>query len=173
MRRTTSAVVDQFAAAGSGTADAGAASAQAGAAGYGSPGAGTAGADGAARDTLRTEFPFVLPRGYVDSAGVVHRDGVMRLATARDELVPLRDDRVRENPAYLTVVLLGRVVTRLGSHTDIHAGVIEDLFAADLAFLQDLYRRVNQEGHTRAGVNCPECGHAFAIDLAGGRLGES
>ena len=79
----------------------------------------------------------------------------------------------RENPAYLTVVLLGRVVTRLGSHTDIHAGVIEDLFAADLAFLQDLYRRVNQEGHTRAGVNCPECGHAFAIDLAGGRLGES
>jgi hypothetical protein len=125
------------------------------------------------QETLRTEFPFVLPRGYVDGSGVVHRDGVMRLATARDELVPLRDDRVRENPAYLTVVLLGRVVTRLGSVTDIHAGVIEDLFAADLAFLQDLYRRVNQEGHTRAGVDCPECGHAFAVDLAGGRLGES
>ncbi|GAB2603183.1 hypothetical protein [Kribbella endophytica] len=125
------------------------------------------------QETLRTEFPFVLPRGYVDGSGVVHRDGVMRLATARDELVPLRDDRVRENPAYLTVVLLGRVVTRLGSVTGIHAGVIEDLFAADLAFLQDLYRRVNQEGHTRAGVDCPECGHAFAVDLAGGRLGES
>jgi hypothetical protein len=122
---------------------------------------------------LRTEFPFLLPRGYVDPSGALHRDGVMRLATARDELVPLRDDRVRENPAYLTVVLLGRVITRLGGVTDIHAGVIEDLFAADLAFLQDLYRRVNQEGHTRAGVTCPDCGHSFAVDLAGGRLGES
>ena len=126
-----------------------------------------------AEERLVTEFPFVLPRGYVDSSGTVHRDGVMRLATARDELVPLRDDRVRENPAYLTVVLLGRVVTRLGSVTDIHAGTMENLFAADLAFLQDLYRRVNQEGHTRAGVSCPECGHGFAVDLAGGRLGES
>jgi len=126
-----------------------------------------------AEQRLVTEFPFVLPRGYVDSAGTIHRDGVMRLATARDELVPLRDDRVRENPAYLTVVLLGRVITRLGTVTDIHAGIMENLFAADLAFLQDLYRRVNQEGHTRAGVTCPDCGHAFAVDLAGGRLGES
>ena len=126
-----------------------------------------------AEERLVTEFPFVLPRGYVDATGTVHRDGVMRLATARDELVPLRDDRVRENPAYLTVVLLGRVVTRIGSVTDIHAGTMENLFAADLAFLQDLYRRVNQEGHTRAGVTCPDCGHAFAVDLAGGRLGES
>jgi hypothetical protein len=126
-----------------------------------------------AEERLVTEFPFVLPRGYVDSAGAVHRDGVMRLATARDELVPLRDDRVRENPAYLTVVLLGRVVTRIGMVTDIHGGILENLFAADLAFLQDLYRRINQEGHTRAGVTCPDCGHAFAVDLAGGRLGES
>jgi len=97
----------------------------------------------------------------------------MRVATARDELVPLRDDRVRENPAYLTVVLLGRVVTRLGTITDVHAGVIEDLFASDVAFLQDLYRRVNSEGHTRAAVNCPACRHAFEVDVAGGRLGES
>lgn len=126
-----------------------------------------------ARPSLVTEFPFVLPRGYVDADGTVHRDGVMRLATARDELVPLRDDRVRENPAYLTVVLLARVITRLGSVTDIHAGVVENLFAADLAFLQELYRRVNQEGHTRVGMTCPECGHGFAVDLAGGRLGES
>jgi hypothetical protein len=128
---------------------------------------------GGADDALRTEFPFLLPRGYVDAAGTVHRDGVMRLATARDELVPLRDDRVRENPAYLTVVLLARVVTRLGTVDDVHAGVIENLFASDLAFLQDLYRRVNQEGHTRAAVACPACGHEFAVDLAGGRLGES
>ena len=124
-------------------------------------------------DGLRTEFPFVLPRGYVDGSGTVHRDGVMRLATARDELVPLRDDRVRENSAYLTVVLLARVITRIGSITEVHAGIVENLFAADLAFLQDLYRRVNTEGHTRATVTCPACAHRFAVDVSGGRLGES
>ncbi|MEP6695770.1 MAG: hypothetical protein ABJA34_02705 [Pseudonocardiales bacterium] len=124
-------------------------------------------------DPLRTEFAFDLPRGYVDASGTVHRSGVMRLATARDELVPLRDDRVRENPAYLTVVLLARVVSRLGSIDDIHVGIIENLFASDLAFLQDLYRRVNTEGTTQAGVRCPECEHAFAVDIAGSRLGES
>jgi hypothetical protein len=124
-------------------------------------------------DPLRTEFPFELPRGYVDGSGNVHRSGVMRLATGRDELVPLRDDRVRENPAYLSVVLLARVVTRLGTIDDIHAGIIENMFATDVAFLQDLYRRVNQEGHTRAGVTCPSCQHSFAVDVAGGRLGES
>jgi hypothetical protein len=97
----------------------------------------------------------------------------MRLATARDELVPLRDDRVRENPSYLTVVLLARVVTRIGTIDDVHAGVIENLFASDLAFLQDLYRRVNAEGHTRATVICPNCEHQFAVDVSGGRLGES
>ena len=122
-------------------------------------------------DALQTEFAFVLPRGYVDEAGRVHRDGVMRLATARDELVPLRDDRVRENPAYLTVVLLARVVMRIGTVDDVHAGVIEDLFAGDLAFLQDLYRRVNTEGHTQAAVTCPACEHRFAVDVAGSRLG--
>jgi hypothetical protein len=123
-------------------------------------------------DVLRTEFTFQLPRGYVDASGTRHRDGVMRLATARDELVPLRDDRVRENPAYLTVVLLARVITRLGTVTDIHSGVIENLYATDLAFLQDLYRRINTEGHTRASVCCPNCEQRFAVDLAGGRLGE-
>ena len=124
-------------------------------------------------EPLRTEFAFTLPRGYVDAAGTVHRDGTMRLATARDELLPLRDDRVRENPAYLTIVLLGRVVTRLGSIQDVHAGVIEDLFAGDVAFLQELYRRVNQEGHTKATVTCPACSEQFAVDIGGGRLGES
>ena len=123
-------------------------------------------------EPLVTEFAFVLPRGYVDGSGTVHREGTMRLATARDELIPLRDDRVRENPAYLSVVLLARVVTRLGTIDDIHAGIVEDLFAADLAFLQDLYRRVNTEGHTRAAVTCPACSHRFAVDVAGGRLGE-
>lgn len=127
----------------------------------------------ARRETLITEFSFLLPRGYVDRSGTVHRDGVMRLATARDELVPLRDDRVRENPAYLTVVLLSRVIERIGTIDDIHPGIVENLFATDLAFLQDLYRRVNTEGHTRATVTCPSCQHPFAVDVSGGRLGES
>jgi hypothetical protein len=127
----------------------------------------------AERDLLRTTFEFELPRGYVDSSGVSHRRGTMRLATARDELVPLADDRVRDNPAYLTVVLLARVVERIGTVEDVHAGVIENLFASDLAFLQDLYRRVNQEGHARAAVTCPTCNEEFTVDLTGGRLGES
>jgi hypothetical protein len=135
------------------------------------PGAASATSDGGG--ALRTEFPFELPRGYVDESGAVHRAGTMRIATARDELIPLRDDRVRENPAYLTVVLLGRVITRLGGITDVHAGIVEDLFASDVAFLQDLYRRINSEGHTRAAVTCPACRQPFEIDIAGGRLGES
>jgi hypothetical protein len=124
-------------------------------------------------EALRTEFAFELPRGYVDRDGTVHRRGVMRLATARDELVVMHDDRVRENPAYITVVLLARVVTRLGTIDDVHAHLLENLFASDLAFLQDLYRRVNQEGHTRASVVCPECSHVFSVDVGGGRPGES
>jgi len=125
-------------------------------------------------EPLRTEFAFELPRGYVDEQGTLHKHGTMRLATARDELIPLRDDRVRENPAYLTVVLLGRVVSRLGTLDEVHAGIIENLFASDVAFLQDLYSRVNSEGHTRAGVTCPECEHRFSVDISGGRrLGES
>jgi hypothetical protein len=122
---------------------------------------------------LRTEFEFELPRGYVDRSGTVHRSGAMRLATARDELLPLHDDRVRENPAYLTIVLLARVITRLGTLDEVHAGILENMFASDVAFLQDLYRRVNQEGHTRAAVTCPACDHGFSVDVAGGRLGES
>ena len=122
---------------------------------------------------MRTEFDFELPRGYVDSDGVVHRHGTMRLATARDELLPLYDERVQENPAFTTVVLLGRVVTRLGTLPMVNAQVIENMFASDVAFLQDFYRRINAEGHTRAAVTCPECSQRFTIDLAGGRLGES
>lgn len=122
---------------------------------------------------LRTEFTFVLPRGYVDELGTVHREGAMRLATARDEIQPLRDPRVRENEAYLTVILLARVVTRLGTLSQIHPGIIEGLFASDLAFLQDLYRRLNQEGTTRAAVTCPACQHEFSVEMGGGAPGES
>ena len=122
---------------------------------------------------LRTEFAFTLPLGYVDGGGEVHREGVMRLATARDEIVPLRDPRVRDNEAYLTVLLLSRVITRLGSLTDITPGVVEGLFAPDLAFLQDLYRRVNTEGRTQAAVTCPSCRSEFTVDVAGGATGGS
>ena len=130
-------------------------------------------ADPAHASSLRTEYPFVLPRGFVDEHGAVHRNGVMRLATARDEIATQTDSRVRQNPAYLTVLLLARTVSSLGSLPLIDTMVIESLFASDLAFLQDLYRRINQEGHTEAQVACPSCGHAFAVDLAGDAPGGS
>jgi hypothetical protein len=122
---------------------------------------------------LRTEYPFTLPRGYVDENGVVHRDGVMRLATARDEITTQADQRARQNPAYLTVLLLARTVTTLGSVVEVDHFVIENLFASDLAFLQDLYRRINADGHTEVGVSCPNCGHDFAVDVAGDAPGGS
>ena len=120
-----------------------------------------------ATDGMRTEYPFVLPRGFVDERGVNHREGVMRLATARDEIGPQTDPRVRQNPAYLTVLLLERTVTKLGTVPTVDSFVVESLFASDLAFLQDLYRRINQRGHTEADVTCPGCGKAFSVDIAG------
>ena len=122
---------------------------------------------------LQTEFPFVLPRGYVDDHGEVHREGVMRLATARDEILPQRDPRVRDNEAYLTVLLLSRVITRLGRLAQVNPGIVEGMFASDLAFLQDLYRRINQEGTSQAAVTCPACRHEFAVEIGGGHPGES
>jgi len=120
-----------------------------------------------------TEVEFELPKGYVDPTGSVHRTGVMRLATAADEIYPLKDLRVRTWPAYLVVLLLERVVTKLGSVPEVHAGVIEGLFSEDLAFLQDLYRRINQDGHTEVAVACPNCGEEFAVDIAGDAPGGS
>jgi hypothetical protein len=122
---------------------------------------------------VRTEYDFELPVGFVDRDGKVHKHGQMRLATARDEIAPLSDPRVRANEAYLTVILLSKVVNSLGTLERIDPSIIEGLFATDLAFLQDLYRRVNQEGHTRAAVTCPHCEHEFTVDVAGGRPGGS
>lgn len=123
--------------------------------------------------TLRTEYPFVLPRGYVDEDGKVHREGVMRLATGRDEIAPQTDPRVKQNAAYLSILLLERTVTTLGTVPGVDTFVVENLFASDLAFLQDLYRRINSEGRTEAAVSCPSCGHDFAVDLAGDAPGGS
>ena len=122
---------------------------------------------------LVTEYRFELPRGFVDGQGVVHREGIMRLATARDEILPLRDPRVRDNEAYLTVLLLSRVVTSLGALSQVTPATIEGLFAPDLAFLQDLYRRINSDGHTHVGVTCPSCDSEFTVDLTGGSPGGS
>lgn len=131
------------------------------------------GSDEVTGQTMRTEYPFVLPRGYVDPQGRVHRDGLMRLATARDEIGTQVDPKVQRNPAYLTVLLLSRTVTRLGTVTDVDTDIIENLFASDLAFLQDLYRRINQEGRTEAEVGCPSCEHRFLVDVAGEDSGGS
>jgi hypothetical protein len=114
----------------------------------------------------QSEFPFTLPVGYVDPEGGVHRQGVMRMATAMDEIVPLRDPRVRTNQAYLTVVLLARVITKLGTLPAVSTNVIENLYVADLAYLQALYRRINEEGKTTITVTCPACHTPVEVDLA-------
>jgi hypothetical protein len=95
------------------------------------------------RSAIQTEFEFILPKGYVDTDGTVHRKGVMRLSRAIDEIVPLRDPRVKSNPAYATVIILSRVMTRLGALEEITPMVIEELFACDLNYLQKFYRRIN------------------------------
>jgi hypothetical protein len=96
--------------------------------------------------SIQTEFPFTLPRGYLDEAGTLHRDGVMRLATARDEIEPLRDARVKENEAYLTVIVLSRTITTLGAIPRMTPKIVEGLFSSDLAYLQDFYTRINFGG---------------------------
>ena len=114
----------------------------------------------------RNGYPFTLPRGYVDSEGRTHKESTMRLATAKDEVAPLQDHRVRTNPGYLAVILLSRVVTRLGDLPQIYPQIIEDLPVADFAFLQSLYRQINQEGYNQLKVTCPECSKTFEVDTA-------
>jgi hypothetical protein len=114
---------------------------------------------------LQTEFSFTLPRGYVDPEGNLHREGVMRLATAYDEIAPMKDPRVQANMGYLVIILLSRVITRLGDLEYINPKVIENLFAADLAYLQDLYRRINENGHNCLAVTCPHCEEGFEVEL--------
>lgn len=115
---------------------------------------------------LQTEFEFTLPRGYVDENGNLHRKGTMRLATAMDEIAPLRDPRVRQNQAYLVVILLARVVTRLGPIDQVTPHEIENLFTTDLAFLQRLYRQINEHGSSTVTAQCPQCSAEVEVDLA-------
>jgi hypothetical protein len=117
-----------------------------------------------ASPALTTEEPFTLPRGYVDADGVVHRDGVMRLATAYDEIAPLKDPRVQANPGYLVIILLARVITRLGALSELNPRMVEGFYAADLGYLQDLYNRLNDGGGPRLLVACPHCGGDFEVD---------
>ena len=117
---------------------------------------------------FKTEFPFTLPRGFVDGEGKVHKNGVMRLATAKDEIIQLQDYRVQANRAYLVIVLLGRVITKLGDLSLVDTDIVENLFSTDLAYLQEFYRRINEEGSPRVHAQCPSCQHEFDVDLLGG-----
>jgi phage FluMu protein gp41 len=115
---------------------------------------------------MKTEFAFDLPKGYVAEDGTVHREGTMRLATARDEIEPLRDPSVRSNEAYLAVLLLARTITRLGTISPVSPRVVESLYASDFDHLQRLYERINANGEAIGAVSCPACSHAFEVDLS-------
>ena len=112
---------------------------------------------------LQTDYPFALPKGYVDDEGTVHREGVMRLATAVDEITPLRDARVKANEAYLSLIVLSRVITRLGTLTDVNTGIVERMFTADLGYLQEFYRSINEDGGSLGKVACPGCSKEFDV----------
>jgi len=112
-----------------------------------------------------TEFQFVLPRGYVDENGNLHRHGTMRLATAADEILPMRDPRVQQNPGYLSIILLARVITKLGDLRAIDTKTIERLFTADLQYLQNFYREINEMEKLTVKTACPKCGHDHEVDI--------
>ncbi|GAB4175300.1 MAG: phage tail assembly protein [Coleofasciculaceae cyanobacterium] len=117
-------------------------------------------------NTICTEFNFILPRGLVDDRGGVHRQGVMRLATAKDELYVQKDSRVRQDSAYGVLVMLSRVITRLGSISSITPELLEELFTRDLAYLREFYNRINQQGNAYLPVQCPQCSSQFNVELS-------
>jgi hypothetical protein len=119
---------------------------------------------------FRTEFPFNLPKGFVDEDGKVHKSGLMRLATARDEILPLQDYRVQSNRAYLVILLLSRVITRIGDIDKISVEHVENLFSTDLAYLQEFYRKINEEGAPKHKVTCTKCSHEMEIDMVTGHV---
>lgn len=121
--------------------------------------------------TLQTEFEFTLPKGFIDKDGNLHREGIMRLANAKDEILPMQDPRVQRNQAYLIVILLSRVITRLGEVREINPGVIESLFVTDLNYLQNFYNQINGSGRAVQRVTCPGCETQFEVELSA--MGES
>ena len=116
---------------------------------------------------FQTEYEFCLPKGYVDQEGNLHREGVMRLATAADEILPLKDPRVKSNEAYLIIILLSRVISKLGTIAQINPKVIEGLFAEDLAYLQMFYNQINGNGQASFNAECPKCEHQFEVAFDG------
>lgn len=114
---------------------------------------------------FQNEYSFVLPRGYMDENGVLHKEGVMRLANAGDEILPLKDPRVQQNPGYLTIILLARVITKLGSLPAVDTRVVEKLYTMDLAYLQDLYQRINTMEMPVYKNICPHCGKDIEIPV--------
>jgi len=114
---------------------------------------------------IQTEYEFELPKGYLDSDGMIHKKGKMRLATAADEILPMKDPRVQQNPGYISIILLARVVTSLGSLPAIDTRIIEKLFTADLAFLQDMYQKINQAEPPVIKAVCPHCGEKIEIPI--------
>ena len=114
---------------------------------------------------FQTEYEFTLPRGYVDKEGNLHKKGIMRLATAADEIVPMRDNRVQQNPSYLTIVLLSRVITKLGDLKSLDTSIIENLFTLDLGYLQEFYSRINQLENPDVDVTCPNCSERFGVSM--------
>lgn len=114
---------------------------------------------------FETEYDFVLPRGYIDKDGNLHKDGTMRLANAADEILPLKDPKVQQNPGYLSIILLTRVITRLGSLPMITTKTIEGLFTMDLAYLQDFYERINSMELPRYKSVCPHCGQEIDVPI--------
>ena len=114
---------------------------------------------------FQTEYEFTLPKGYMDGDGNLHKKGVMRLATAADEILPLKDPLVQQNPAYLSIILFSRIITKLGELQAINTKVIEDFFASDLLYLQDLYRQINGDGANVIKTTCPKCEHEFEVEV--------
>ncbi|MEA3354627.1 MAG: phage tail assembly protein [Campylobacterota bacterium] len=114
---------------------------------------------------FKTEFEFVLPKGYVDKEGNLHKKGVMRLATAKDEIAPLQDHRVRNNESYMIIILLARVIEQLGDLKNIDTGTIEKLFSVDLDYLQRFYQKINSEESTDVNITCPHCETKFTMSL--------
>jgi hypothetical protein len=117
------------------------------------------------KETLCTEFNFTLPRGLIDTQNRVHRHGVMRLATAKDEIWAEKEPKVQENSAYGVLVMLSRVITRLGSLSSVSPNLLEGLTVSDLAYLREFYNRVNQQGDAHIPTQCPHCNNSFSVEF--------